>query len=222
MPQRLIAIGDIHGCFKSFRTLCEKKLKIEKADKIVLLGDYIDRGRDSKAVVDYIIDLKESGYDIIPLIGNHEDMLLNAYFSDENTPLLLWLQNRGGTTLKSFGIDSVKGLERRYMDFFRHLYDYYEYENYLFVHAGFNSMLENPFEDKNAMVWSRAESFDHPMLKDRVIVHGHTPIPAEVCKKQVKSGSKVINVDTGCVYGRIFGLGKLSAVELFSRKLFVV
>ncbi|MFA5814000.1 MAG: metallophosphoesterase [Bacteroidales bacterium] len=74
MNQRLLAIGDIHGCFNAFRTLVEQKIQIKKRDKIILLGDYIDRGTHSKEVVDYIFDLQNKGFDIVPLIGNHEAM----------------------------------------------------------------------------------------------------------------------------------------------------
>lgn len=117
MTHRLFAIGDIHGCFDSLRTMIEQKIKIRKEDKIILLGDYIDRGPQSKEVVDYIIDLQNSGFDLVPLIGNHEAMLLdtlnnNEYFS-------IWIQNGGTETLRSFGISSLGKLAPRYIDFFK-------------------------------------------------------------------------------------------------------
>ena len=77
MNERLFAIGDIHGCFDSFRKLVEDKIKISNRDKLVLPGDYIDRGKQSKDVIDYIIELQQRGFDIIPLTGNHESMLLD-------------------------------------------------------------------------------------------------------------------------------------------------
>ena len=67
MDNRLFAIGDIHGCFNSFKKLMEEKIQITKSDKVVLLGDYIDRGSQSKEVIDYIIELKEKSFDIITL-----------------------------------------------------------------------------------------------------------------------------------------------------------
>lgn len=73
--KRLFAIGDIHGCFDSLKELVESNIQLDKNEKLILLGDYIDRGNKSKEVVDYIIDLLEKGYDVIPLIGN-----LNYYF----------------------------------------------------------------------------------------------------------------------------------------------
>ena len=72
---RLFAIGDIHGCFDSFQELIENKIQLSKNDRLVLLGDYIDRGPKSKEVIDYIINLQAKGYNIIALAGNHEVML---------------------------------------------------------------------------------------------------------------------------------------------------
>ncbi len=79
MNSRLFAIGDIHGCFDSLKELVENKIQLQKDDKLILLGDYIDRGDKSKEVVDYIIGLLENGFDVIPLMGNHEAMLLDAF-----------------------------------------------------------------------------------------------------------------------------------------------
>lgn len=76
MNSRLFAIGDIHGCFDSLKELVENKIQLQKDDKLILLGDYIDRGDKSKEVVDFIIGLLENGFDVIPLMGNHEAMLL--------------------------------------------------------------------------------------------------------------------------------------------------
>jgi serine/threonine protein phosphatase 1 len=98
--RRLFAIGDIHGCFDSFKELVENQIQLAKVDKLVLLGDYIDRGKNSKEVIDYIIDLDEKGYDIISLVGNHELLLLEAFADEKNK--LNWIQNGGGDTLKSF------------------------------------------------------------------------------------------------------------------------
>ena len=84
MSERLLAIGDIHGCMDPFRELVEKKIRIRKSDRIVLLGDYIDRGYQSREVIDYIIDLQKQGFDIIPLMGNHESMLIDSLGSEQS------------------------------------------------------------------------------------------------------------------------------------------
>ena len=218
MNKRLFAIGDIHGCYKAFRTLVEQKIKIKKSDKIILLGDYIDRGPHSKEVIDYIIELQNNGFDIIPLRGNHEAMLLDAF--DKGERLSLWIQNGGSETLKSFGISYLKDLAPRYLEFFNKLPYYFEFEEYIFVHAGFNDGLNNPFDDKYHMIWKCRERYEHPSLKDKTIVHGHCPITVTTCNERVLSNNKVINLDTGCVYSDSDGYGSLSALELYAYSLF--
>ena len=91
--KQLFAIGDIHGCFDSLKELIESNIKLDKNEKLILLGDYIDRGNKSKKVVDYIINLQEKDYDITPLIGNHELLLLETIEDEKNKPK--WIQNGG-------------------------------------------------------------------------------------------------------------------------------
>lgn len=220
MNKRLFAIGDIHGCFDSFQKLVEEKIGIRKNDKLVLLGDYIDRGNQSKAVIDYILELVRMSFDVIPLMGNHEIMLLDAL---ENSRFLsLWFQNSGYRTLESFGIRSLKDISPIYIEFFKGLYPYYSFENYLFVHAGFNDEMNNPFEDNYQMFWTRREKYTNPVLRDKIIIHGHTPVTEAFCRKIVQTNRQVINIDTGCVYSDVVGYGRLTAIELYSRELFSV
>lgn len=216
MANRLFAIGDIHGCFDQFRTLFEDKMNALTNDRIILLGDYIDRGEKSREVIDYIMSLKENGFNIITLIGNHEIMLLDALDSGDPS---LWLWNGGTETMNSFNIDSLKSLDPKYISFFENLQWFYSYENYLFVHAGFNDTFKNPFKDKMSMVWIRRENYYNPLLKNRIIVHGHSPVPLEICRENILLKKNVINIDTGCVY-QLEGFGKLTAIELYSMTLY--
>ncbi|MDP4240736.1 MAG: metallophosphoesterase family protein, partial [Bacteroidota bacterium] len=218
MTDRMFAIGDIHGCFDTLRTLVEQKIRIKKNDQIIFLGDYIDRGPHSKEVIDYILDLQSNGFNIRALIGNHEAMLLNAL--DRTERLWAWLQNGAEETLKSFGIRSLKDLGPKYITFFRNLNYYFAIDQFLFVHAGFNDKATNPFDDKYSMVWTRNEHYEHPSLKDKIIVHGHTPIPVEKCRERLQMNRKVINIDTGCVYAEYPGYGKLTALEINSMTLY--
>jgi serine/threonine protein phosphatase 1 len=218
MNGRLFAIGDIHGCIDSFRELIEYKIKIKNNDKLVLLGDYIDRGNKSKEVVDYIIDLQLKGFDIIPLMGNHEAMLIDSLNNEDL--LLTWIFNGGAVTLKSFGIKSLKDLSQIYIDFFRGLHYYYLFNHFLFVHAGFNDEMSNPFEDKYQMIWTRREEYTNPLLIDKIIIHGHSPVTEIFCRQSILENRQVINIDTGCVYSDEVGYGRLSAIELYSKELF--
>ena len=218
--KRLFAIGDIHGCFDSLKELVENKIQLDKNDKLILLGDYIDRGNKSKEVVDYIIDLQEKDYNITPLIGNHELLLLETFEDEKNKPK--WIQNGGDETLKSFGVSSIKDISPKYLDFFTNLKNYFSIEDYLFVHAGFNDKILNPFQDTYSMVWESQVEYLNPLLAGKTIIHGHRPITVEHCEKQINDKKPVINIDTGCVYKEKVGYGKLTAIELYSKKLFSV
>jgi serine/threonine protein phosphatase 1 len=220
MTERLFAIGDIHGCYPQFRELVELKIQINKNDTLVLIGDYIDRGFQSKEVIDYIIDLQQEGFNIIPLLGNHEATLLNVLENEEVFPK--WIQNGGSETMHSFGIKSLKGLDRRYLDFFKGLPFYYVCNNFLFVHAGFNDELVNPFDDTYEMLWTRREKYANPLFAGKTIIHGHTPITETQCQYLVTARAQAFNIDTGCVYSDKEGYGLLTALELYSYNLFSV
>src|SRR5690348_12378540 len=101
---RTLAIGDIHGCARTFRRLLEK-VELDRADTLYLLGDLIDRGPDSKGVIEMILKLLEDGFDIRPIRGNHEELMLLAIRSGVFEDLLDWLENGGGSTLMSYGVD---------------------------------------------------------------------------------------------------------------------
>lgn len=220
MNGRLLAIGDIHGCLDPFTELVEQKIKLKQEDKLILLGDYIDRGDQSKEVLDYIIDLRQKGFDIIPLMGNHESMLLDALDSDDL--FSIWTLNGCFETLASFGINRLKELDQLYVDFFRSLSHYIIYEKYIFVHAGFNDELINPFEDEKEMIWTRRETYENPVFLDKVIIHGHSPISESICKQRIMEKDQVLNLDTGCIYTNRSGYGRLSALELYSMQLYTV
>ena len=220
MNERLFAIGDIHGCFNEFKALLEVKIKIRIDDKIILLGDYIDRGPQSKEVIDFIIELRKKGFDIVPLMGNHEAMLLDAFDNEEF--LSNWIQNGGLETLKSFGIYSLKNLESKYIEFFKGLTYYFAFEKYLFVHAGFNDDDINPFIDTYFMIWVCKKEYTNSLLINKSVIHGHRPIPFDVCKERVLNKNKVIDVDTGCVYIDKSGYGRLTAIELNTNCLYSV
>lgn len=220
MNKRLFAIGDIHGCFHSLTELIEQRIQIRKDDKIVFLGDYIDRGPHSKDVIDFIIGLRDDGFEIIPLLGNHEAMLLDAYMNKGR--LSQWLLYGGSETLNSFRIKHIREMEPKYVRFFKELVYYYPFEKFLFVHAGFNDEANNPFEDEYHMIWERSEKYQHPIFLHKTIVHGHSPIPESQCRNLLSANNQVLNIDTGCVYKNMIGYGKLTAIELYSKVIFSV
>lgn len=218
--KRVFVISDIHGCFNTFYELVIKEIDLHKDDRLVLLGDYIDRGEESREVIDFIIDLIETGFDIIPLRGNHEQMLLDAY--NETTMQSLWFMNSGMTTLASFEIGDISELDGKYIDFFTSLEYYLVSGNMIFVHAGFNDKIADPFTDVNTMIWECSREYTHNIFKGKTIIHGHRPRTIDDVIRLLSKKSNVIPVDTGCVYERELGYGNLSALEIGTMTLYSV
>jgi len=220
MDKRLFVIGDIHGCFDSLKELVENKIQLQKNDKLILLGDYIDRGNKSKEVVDFIIELLEDDYDIVPLFGNHEAMLLDAHENEKD--ISKWIQNGGDKTLQSFGICSLKDIKSKYIKLFKDLRYYFSFEDFLFVHAGFNDNVLNPFTDFYSMLWNCKEFYSNPLLENKTIIHGHNPISVLKCEKIVLSKLNVLNIDTGCVFSDKEGFGRLTAYECSTQRILYI
>lgn len=211
---RIFAIGDLHGCNATFKRMLFEELQIQKEDEIYCLGDYIDRGNDSKGVIDTIISLKEDGYKIHTLRGNHEQMMIESvqdYESFHN-----WIANGGDATLKSFKINSVTELSFEYRRFFIETKYFVNTPYYIFVHGGLNFNEENIFVDKEAMLWIRDFDNYQPVLGNKILIHGHTPQTKEYIFNQ---NGNCINIDGGCVYKDIKGYGNLFALNLTEKKL---
>ncbi len=220
MSGRLLAIGDSHGCFRQLYSLLIEIINIKREDKLIMLGDYIDRGDDSKAVLDLIMELKKDRYDIIPLLGNHEDMMINAPKSALDN--YNWMLNGGNETLRSFEVSSVDEIDKKYFEFISGMKLYYLIDNFVFVHAGFNDDIVDPFEDRYSMLWERRFEYNSPAFNNKTIVHGHRPHSLSELKDQVKHTPQVINIDTGCVYGKEHGLGDLTAIDLNKMEIYSV
>jgi serine/threonine protein phosphatase 1 len=221
---RIFCIGDIHGCPATLNELLINRICLNKSDKLIFLGDYIDRGPDSKAVIDIILDLERKNYDVTCLIGNHEEMFIDSYHDDEIYEH--WVLNCGGNkTLSSFGIITFEELNEFCQYFFKTLL-YHKTINrkYILVHAGLNFNNADIFEDKYTMIWGRSLNINYDILKDRYIIHGHTPQTLErvVDQLNIIDKKKIINLDTGCCFKNVNGLGNLTALELNSMKLFSV
>ncbi len=214
---RLFAISDIHGCFRPFYELVVKVIELKKDDRLILLGDYIDRGPQSKEVIDFIIDLKKNGFDVTPLTGNHEQMMIESYFDPDVLPL--WFLNHGLETLDSFGVQDVREIDKEYIKFISELEFYHETGNILFVHAGFNDEDSDPFIDRHTMIWECRFSYQNPVLSGKTIIHGHRPKTIDYVKNLIAEKSPVIPIDTGCVYEKEPGYGNLSALEINSMTL---
>jgi serine/threonine protein phosphatase 1 len=215
-----VVIGDIHGCFLTFKYLVEEKLHLKPNDTLFLLGDTIDRGTGSKEVIDYIRKLSVI-MNVRPVMGNHEFMMLQSLEDDYS--FITWTLNGCAQTLLSFGVDksmvinprSVFQIPESYIEYIKTWPLYQETEDFFFVHAGLNAYSNNPLADVESMLWTRDEDIPVNILKNRKLIHGHTPIPLSSIRERFRNPrSKVLNLDGGCVYKNYPGLGHLVALDL--------
>ena len=223
------AIGDIHGCYKSLRRLVEDILAINKEDKLYFVGDFIDRGPSGMEVIDYIISLKDKGYQVQSVRGNHEEMMLDAYLYQTPDKFMLWMFNGADATLASYGIESTRfndqgvlaELPESHIDFIRKMPYFIELKDCIVVHAGINFKAEEPFKDILSMVWCRDCSNDLSKSGNRYIVHGHTPIPLKQIQQAVeRRNQKQLNIDAGCVYKGYTKMGNLVALNMDNLKVY--
>jgi serine/threonine protein phosphatase 1 len=212
------AIGDVHGCVNSLIKLIEVQLKLTKDDTLYFLGDLVNKGPDSRGVIDYIFRLIKEKYNVICLRGNHDQMFFDAYYG-KFAPY--WSSEHAEIkTLKSFGVDSVEKIPIRYFDFIREMPFFLELDNCFLVHAGFNFSLGNPLIDFKAMLHARRMEIKPEQLRGKKIIHGHVPREWNLIEKSVKNKEIEINIDGGCVYYLNEGLGNLVAIDLDTFQLF--
>ena len=209
------AIGDVHGCLLTLRELIERRLAISKTDLVVLLGDYVDRGPSSKGVLDYIEHLIDSGYKVVPLRGNHDDMMIRARYSARYEDSAL--RNGGVETLRSFGVDSYQDVPIKYLDIVDQLPMVFEQDDVVCLHASFNREASDPLHDYESILWKRLED-DNTDERGRRIICGHTPVTEEEMRRRIDNNEKII-VDAGCVYYDRVGYGQLAAIDLDSFEL---
>lgn len=183
---RIIAITDIHGEYTKLSNLIEY-LEIQKDDTLIFLGDYIDRGPQSKEVVDKVIEM-QNYCNCVYLIGSHEYALLHAK-QDDYYNYLFW--NYGGdTTEKSYG--SFDNILKIHGDFFNSLKYYHKTDKYLFIHAGIRIGVDLENQDETDMVYIRSEFYNKAHNLPQKIIFGHT----EFDKPQIWEDK--ICIDTGC------------------------
>lgn len=210
---RIYAIGDIHGCLDKLMGLVSKIDIDRQNDTLVFIGDYIDRGRYGREVVDYVIGLQEECKNVVCLLGNHEQMFLRYL---EGVDEFLYLANGGKATLDSFGILLSDNVEKRkakisakYRKFFQSLLPYYETDQYIFVHAGLRPGLPPGDQTLDDLLWIRYEFIDSGDDFGKIVIFGHTSMTSPLIDKNK------IGIDTGAVYG-----GNLTCVELPKMKIY--
>ncbi len=216
---RAWAIGDVHGCRKTLEALLDA-LGPTKADELIFLGDYIDRGPDSRGVLDLLMRLQDEGYQTVFLRGNHEQLLLDS--CRDMRANLMWQSNGGDKMLAEFGVRLAADLPQGYLDFIEATALYHETGRFIMAHAGIDLHSDDLFGDPNILLWQRKITGSLARLDGRTFVHGHTPTTLEEVRRQVERKDPILCLDTGCVYAHSKpGMGVLTALELNSNALTV-
>jgi len=208
---RHLAIGDIHGCYTAFQSLIES-INLRDDDVLITLGDYCNRGPNTAAVLDYLIQAHSKGC-LRPLRGNHEIIMLGA--RDSELELKRWLEVGGTSTLLSYApsdgapgeLTDIPDSHWRFLE--SNLLPYYETDNHFFVHA--NAYPDIPLEDQPDFMryWERFN--DPPKHQSgKIMVCGHT---------SQKSGLPVSNGNAICIDTWAFGSGWLTCLDIDSGRL---
>lgn len=165
---RLLAIGDVHGCLKSLKKLL-KKLDLKADDTVVMLGDYVDRGPDSKGVIDYLLDWRWKA-SLICLKGNHELIMEHAQGSKLHEDY--WKEVGGQDTIDSYG-GSLDEVPDEHWDFIGRARFFYETDEFIFVHGGLNPSRSLLDQDQDEMCWLRFRDAE-PHQSGKLMICGHT------------------------------------------------
>ena len=203
-------------------------MKLTKEDDLYLLGDYIDRGPNSKEVLDYIMALQEAGYRLHCLKGNHEDYCVETWEADQKHHLFktptqrLWENVGAKETYKSFGVKRPRDIPKQYIDWMRDLPYYFELENFILVHAGLNFSAENPFEDLHSMTRVRNFKVDFNKTHGKRIIHGHIPVDYSFIDHVIhhQNNYDFIALDNGVFNTNKTDMGNLMAFNPDTNELF--
>lgn len=195
---RTYALSDIHGCLDKLVALVERcRVNGGHSAKFVFLGDYIDRGPDSRGVLEFVIDLqRRMPSQVVCLCGNHEDLALNAI--DDASQIDQWVVHNGGDkALRSYGATHPSEVPADHVAWLRALVTHHDDGRRFFVHAGINPARPLDRQTRHDLLWMREPFLSDPRDYGRFIVHGHTPIKGGQPDLRVNR----VNVDTAAVLG---------------------
>lgn len=212
------AIGDIHGGYFTFHALINQ-ICPKHDDRIYLLGDYVDRGADSCGVLELIIRMQETGCDIRPLRGNHDDMLLRNITGQHDDYSWYWMKGWGYETLKSFSISTVEEMPERYLNFLQSLPYSYHDGDFCLVHAGLDLTVDEPLSQSSplAMMWGDCGPFRKGRLQGKTLVTGHNIRPLPLIETSLLSNH--FQLDNGAFSNMLPDMGNLVALNLDTLQL---
>ncbi|MDM4014597.1 metallophosphoesterase family protein [Roseiconus lacunae] len=208
MSERLIAIGDIHGCRLALERLIEA-INPQPSDTVVTLGDYIDRGPDSRGVIDVLIELANHTQ-LVGILGNHEEMMLEVL--NHGGAHHAWLRHGGVETLESYGFDGdLDFLPEPHKEFLDSLGDFYAHGEFFFTHAAYDP--EATFEEQEIEMlrwYSLTNGIPSKHISGKTAVVGHTANR----DGEILHAGHLICLDTYC-----YGGGWLTAMEMNTQKI---
>ncbi|MGD2127112.1 MAG: metallophosphoesterase family protein [Desulfobacteraceae bacterium] len=202
--ERIFIIGDIHGCLEMLKRLMDKIDWDPDKDRLIFLGDYIDRGKDSRGVIDFILEISKIAHSVECLLGNHESILLDFL---EGRDYVTFFLNGGAATLNSYRLaHHIEGeplIPEGHLSFLKSLRKWIELEDYYVVHAGFRPGVDLENQTLEDLLWIREPFIFSEYDFGKRIIFGHTPFSEPVMMENK------IGLDTGAVYGN-----KLTCLEL--------
>lgn len=213
---RTIAIGDIHGHLQALDAILAA-IAPGADDTLVILGDLIDCGPDSKGVLDRLIELSKSLH-VVTILGNHEEMMVNA--AQSRSELRFWLNFGGRETLESYGPAGNRRLvPEGHLSFLRQLPLFYETETHFFIHANYDPIRSLAQQDRSTMLWKHLDEIPPPHVSGKIAIVGHTPQR----EGRILDLPHLKCIDTDCGHGGILTAldvdsGEIWQVDEFGRK----
>ncbi len=207
-PGRVIAIGDVHGCSAALRTLLDV-IEPQSNDTIIMLGDCVDRGPDSAGVIDRLLNLRDQ-CQLVPLLGNHEELMLN--FFDGIPQPDDWLQVGGAETMASYKTGETQhSFPREHEEFIRTWGDCYETDTHFFVHGCYEPDRPLAKQHWQTMRWqSLKHGIPEPHQSGKIAIVGHSSQK----KGEILNVGHLLCIDTFC-----FGGGWLTAMDANTGKV---
>lgn len=190
---RIIAIGDVHGCSQALRALLAA-IAPTGGDTVITLGDYVDRGPDSRGVVQELLELQQQ-CQLVPLMGNHEIMMLSVLKGELES--FVWQRYGGSATLASYN-GELDSMDEAHREFLTNCHRFHETESHIFMHANFVADLELEEQPDNVLFWTHISSVLPPRHQSgKIAVVGHTP----QIEGDVLDLGHLLCIDTCCFAG---------------------
>ena len=170
---RTLVIGDIHGYAAALDAVLEQAAPT-KEDRLIFLGDYTDRGPDSRGVIDRLLALETSN-DCVFIGGNHDEMMRESIAGREDPGM--WLGFGGDATLRSYAPDgrriAMESVPAEHLGFLARLVDYHETDDTIFVHATVEPNVPMAGQGRPTLRWKKLYTAD-PHISGKLVVCGHT------------------------------------------------